>query len=78
MAEPTEPQTRGIVTRDRFLLHRRAWEAAIVLTDEYANCLTVPQWIAAMVGCIGGPDALDDERAGAMVALAAQVIGSRV
>ena len=65
------------VTHDRVTIRRRAWECACVLAGEFADRLTVAQRIAAMVACVGAPDGLSEDRAGAMVALAAQVIGAR-
>ena len=78
MAAPIETQARWIVTRERSSLQRRAWECAYVLAEHYAERLTLEQRIAAIVGSVATPDALTRERAGALVVLAAQVIGGRV
>jgi len=59
-------------------LQRRAWECAYVLATDYGERLTLEQRIAAIVGSMAAPESLTRERAGAMVALAAQVIGGRV
>ena len=59
-------------------LQRRAWECAYVLAEHYADRLTLDQRIAAIVGSMATPESLTRERAGALVAPAAQVIGGRV
>jgi len=59
-------------------LQRRGWECAYVLVEHYADRLTIDQRIAAIVVSIATPESLTRERAGALVVLAAQVIGGRV